>query len=173
VAEVGFDFVTAVQANPAYALSTVVHEVFGHPEYGVYGTEYHLKLYDKAAKKAGFKKKAEGTRARLSVQDAYAYQETEIYSLMRELPYWTPVSKADEAKTPGLTALNFDPKEGITSRIGTIKEQWHDSKLAIPLLHGLFARVRNDPRITKMALDAFKAGLKANFTDAEVKEITK
>ena len=63
VAIVGIDFVTAVQVNPAYALSTVVHEVFGHPEYGPYGTEYHLAIYDKAVKKAGFKKKAEGTDA--------------------------------------------------------------------------------------------------------------
>lgn len=173
VAIVGFDFVTAVQANPAYALSTVVHEVFGHPEYGPYGSEYHMTLYDKAVKKAGFKKKAEGTQARLSEKDAYAYQETEIYSLMRELPYWTKVSAADEKAKPELTSLNFDPKDGITSRIGIIKTQWHDSKLAIPLLHGLFARLRNDPRITKAALDAFKAGLNAHFTKDEVKEITK
>ena len=173
VAVVGFDFVTAVQASPAYALSTVVHEVFGHPEYGEYGTEYHLSLYDKAVKKAGFKKKVEGTRARLSVKDAYAYQETELYSLMRELPYWTPVSAADETKQPGLTQLNFDPKEGIATRIGIIKQQWHDSKLAIPLLHGLHARLRNDPRIVKISLDAFVAGLAKHFDAAEVKEITK
>jgi len=173
VATVGFDFVTAVQVNPSYALSTVVHEVFGHPEYGTYGTEYHLSLYDKAVKKAGLKKKAEGTQARLSEQDAFAYQETEIYSLMRELPFWTQVTPQDEKAHPGLTALNFDPKEGIASRIGIIKDQWHASKLAIPLLHGLLARLRNDPRITKKALDAFKAGLDAHFTKDEVKEITK
>jgi hypothetical protein len=154
-------------------LSTVVHEVFGHPEYGEYGTEYHLALYDKSKKKAGFHKKVEDSDARLSEKDSYAYQETEIYSLMRELPYWTPVTAADEKKHPGLTQLNFDPKDSITSRIGIIKEQWHDTKLAIPLLHGLHARLRNDPRIMKIAMDAFLAGLKANFTAAEVKEITK
>jgi hypothetical protein len=173
VAVVGFDFVTAVKVNPAYALSTVVHEVFGHPEYGVYGTEYHLSLYDKAVAKAGFTKKAEGTPARLSEKDSYAYQETEIYSLMRELPYWTPVSAADEKASPGLTGLNFDPKDGITSRIGKIKEQWHGIGLAVALLHGLYARLRNDPRMTKVALDAFQAGLKVHFKAAEVKEIMK
>jgi hypothetical protein len=173
VAIVGFDFVTAVQVNPAYALSTVVHEVFGHPEYGVYGTEYHLALYDKAVKKAGFKKKAEGTDARTTEKDAYAYQETEIYSLMRELPYWTPVSAKDEKAHPGLTALNFDPKDGIETRIGNIKTQWESTKLDIPLLHGLHARLRNDPRIQKVALDAFVKALKAHYTKDEVKEITK
>jgi hypothetical protein len=173
VAIVGIDFVTAVQVNPAYALSTVVHEVFGHPEYGPYGTEYHLAIYDKAVKKAGFKKKAEGTDERTTELDAYAYQETEIYSLMRELPYWTPVSAKDEKAHPGLTALNFDPKDGIETRIGNIKTQWEGSKLAIPLLHGLHARLRNDPRIEKSALAAFVKGLKAHFTAAECKEITK
>ena len=92
---------------------------------------------------------------------------------MRELPYWTPVTAADEKKTPGLTQLNFDPKQGIADRIGILKEQWKDVKLAIPLIHGLFARLRNDPRVTKPALDAFKAGLGKHFTADEVKEITK
>lgn len=173
VAVVGFDFVIAVKVNPAYALSTVVHEVFGHPEYAKYGTEYHLSLYDKAVKKAGFPKKAEGSDARRIELDAYALQETEIYALMRELPFWTPVSAADETKSPGLTGLNYDPKDGITSAIGNIKTQWHDVKLAIPILHGLYARLRNDPRMAKVSLDAFVAGLKAHFTAAEVKEIVK
>lgn len=173
VAVVGFDFVTAVQVNPAYALSTVVHEVFGHPEYGEYGTEYDLSLYDKAAAKAGFPKKAPGSKARTQELDAYAFQETEIYALMRELPYWTKVSAADEKKSPGLTALNYDPRNGIRSAIGNLKEQWHGVGLAVSLLHGLYARLRNDPRLTKIALDAFVAGLKVHFKDAEVKEITK
>lgn len=173
VAVVGFDFVTAVKVKPAYALSTVVHEVFGHPEYGKYGTEYHLSLYDKAVKKAGFKKKAEGTRARTIELDAYALQETEIYALMRELPFWTEVSPADETASPGLTELNYNPRKGITSAIGNIKTQWHDVKLAIPILHGLYARLRNDPRIAKMSLDEFKEILKAHFTEDEIKEIVK
>lgn len=173
VAVVGFDFVTAVQVNPAYAISTVVHEIFGHPEYAEYGTEYHLSLYDKAKAKAGFKKKPEGSKGRLVEQDAYGLQETEIYALMRELPFWTPVSAADEKKNPGLTSLNYNPKDGISSAIGIIKTQWHDVKLAVPLLHGLYARLRNDPRMAKISLDAFLAGLKAHFDEKEVKEITK
>ena len=173
VAAVGFDFVTAVQVKPAYALSTVVHEVFGHPEYGVYGTEYHLELYDKAKKKAGFGKKVEGSKQRLAEKDAFAYQETEIYSLMRELPYWTEVTPEDEKKSPGLTELNFNPAKGVSDRIGLLKTQWKDAKLAIPLLRGLFVRLRSDPRMTKKAIDAFIAGLNAHFSKDEVKEITK
>lgn len=173
VAVVGFDFVTATQVNPAYALSTVVHEIFGHPEYEKYGSEYHLALYDKSVRKAGFRQKPEGSTERQTEIDAYALQETEIYALMRELPYWTEVTAGDEAKNPGLTKLNYDPRNGIDSAIGNIKTQWHDSKLAIPLLHGLHVRLRNDPRIAAMSLIAFVDALGRHFTEAEVKEITK
>jgi hypothetical protein len=41
-AMVGKAFVTSVELNPAYVMDVVVHELFGHPEYGSYGTEYHL-----------------------------------------------------------------------------------------------------------------------------------
>jgi hypothetical protein len=62
-AAIGFEFVTAVELNPAYVMDVVVHELYGHPEYGVYGTEYHLALYDKAmAKMPGYAKPAAGSR---------------------------------------------------------------------------------------------------------------
>ena len=41
------------------------------------------------------------------------------------------------------------------------------------LLHGLYARLRLDPRITKMALKAFEAGLTKHFTAEEIKQIAK
>jgi hypothetical protein len=172
-ATVGFDFVTTVEVNPAYALSTVVHEIFGHPQYGKYGTEYHLELYDKAVKKAGFKKKAEGTEARRLELDAIAYQETEIYSLMRELPFWTQVSKSDAKKDPTLPGLNPDPADLIKFRVGLIKQQWEKSGLAVALLRGMFARYSADPRVSKAGLAAFVKALSAHFTAKEVKEITK
>jgi hypothetical protein len=47
LAVVGRTFVRYVDANPAYAMSTIVHELHGHPEYGPYGvsgSEYGMTL---------------------------------------------------------------------------------------------------------------------------------
>ncbi|HXP90033.1 MAG TPA: DUF4157 domain-containing protein [Fibrobacteria bacterium] len=174
IAAVGFDFVTTVEVDPAYALSTVVHEIFGHPQFGPYGTEYHLSLYDSAEKKAGFKPKAAGSSARTTELDAYAYQETEIYSNMRELPFFTAVGAADAKKDPNLPNLNPDPKGLIADHIGLVKKQWSGSGLDVSLLHGLWSRYSLDPRIAPVALDAFKDGLKANgYSKAQIVEITK
>ena len=117
----GYAFVEAVEADPAYVLSVVVHEIFGHPEYGPYGTEYHLKVYDLAqAKMPGYKKPAAGTKERRAEIDAYAYQETEIYSLLRSLPYHTSIA----AKDAGKGRVSIDPKATVAARIGLIKQQW-------------------------------------------------
>lgn len=165
----GFRFVEAAEADPAYVLSVVVHEVFGHPEYGPYGTEYHLALYDKAAAKTpGYTKPPAGSTQRTQEIDAYAYQETEIYALLRSLPYHTPVAPKDAAKN----LVSIDPKTTVEYRIGLIKQQWKP-ELAIALLHGIYQRLLLDPRITGKAFNAFKDGVKANFTDKEAKEILK
>jgi hypothetical protein len=165
IAVYGFEFVTAVESDPAYVLSTVVHELYGHQEYGEYGSEYHLALYDLAQKKIpGYKKPAAGTAARTTEIDAYAYKETEIYSLLRELPYFTPVA----AKHAGLGIANPDPKGLVEYHLGEMKKQW-----APTLLRGLYQRLLLDPRITGMAINAFKDALKAHFSETERKEILK
>ena len=168
LAVVGFRFVEAAKVNPAYVMSIVVHEVFGHPEYGPYGTEYHLELYDKAqAKMPGYKKPAAGTQERRYEIDAYAYQETEIYSLLRSFPYHTPLAPADVGKN----LVSIDPKSTVEWRIGNMKDQW-EQKLVIALLRGLYERLLLDPRITGPALNAFKAGVQAKFP-ADFKTILK
>jgi hypothetical protein len=164
----GFRFVEAAEANPAYVMSVVVHEVFGHPQYGAYGSEYHLALYDASqAKMPGYKKPAAGTQERRSEIDAYAYQETEIYSLLRSLPYHTSIAPADAGK--GLVSI--DPTATVEARIGLMKQQWEPT-LVVALLRGLFQRLLQDPRITGPALNAFKAGVTAKFP-AESKTILK
>jgi hypothetical protein len=166
VVVVGRPFVRYVDANPAYALDTVVHELHGHPEYGPYGspgTEYGLKLYDlAAARMPGYTQPAAGTPGRNSELDAYAYQETEIYSLLRQYPYNVPLAPADSA----LAASHPDPEAWVRARIGLIKQQW-EPRLAQALLHGLYRRLRLDPRITADALHAFERGVRANYTGPE------
>src|SRR5262249_49757718 len=102
-AMVGKAFVEAAELNPAYVMDVVIHEVFGHPAYGKYGTEYDLALYDKAAAKVpGYKAPAAGTADRTTELDAYAYQETEIFAVLRSMPFRTPPTAADAKKVPNL-----------------------------------------------------------------------
>jgi hypothetical protein len=166
VVVVGRPFVRYVEANPAYAIDTVVHELHGHPEYGPYGTpgtEYGLRLYDlAAARMPGYTQPAAGSPGRTSELDAYAYQETEIYSLLRQLPYHVPLAPADVA----LSSSFPDPEGWVRARIGIIKRQWEPS-LAQALLHGLYRRLQLDPRISAEALRAFERGVRANYTGKE------
>src|SRR5205085_4576514 len=104
VVMVGRPFVRYVEANPAYALSTVFHELRGHPEYGTYGaagTEYGLTLYDRAAARMPGYVRPTGA-GRTSEIDAYAYPETEIYSLLREFTYFVPLAPAHTAALQGI-----------------------------------------------------------------------
>ncbi|MFY9608511.1 MAG: DUF4157 domain-containing protein [Blastocatellia bacterium] len=163
---VGYGFVEAAEADPAYVMSVVVHELFGHAEYGHSSTTYLLALYDAAAAKLpGYTRPTGEERAKEI--DNFAYQGTEIYSLLRSLPYHTPIKEKDKDKN--LTSI--DPKETVEFRIGLIKENW-DPKLAPALVRGLYVRFSLDPRITPKALDAFRAGVKKVFKK-EAKEILK
>lgn len=165
VAVVGRTFAELVEANPAYALDTIVHEVFGHPEYGPYGesgSEYGLVLYDlAAARMPGYTRPAAGTEARRSEIDAYAYQETEIYSLLRQLPYNVPLAPAHA----GLHG-HPDPEQWVTGRVARMKRQW-EPRVVRALLRGMVVRFRMDPRLAPQALEAFERAIRANFTGPE------
>jgi len=164
VCVVGRPFVRLVDANPAYVMSTVVHELHGHPEYGTYGasgTEYGLELYDRAAALMPGYTQPTGP-GRTSEIDAYAYQETEIYSLLRSLSYHTAPSAAHAS----VQQFSVDPASTVSARIGIIKQQW-TPVVAQALLRGLYQRLRHDPRITTAALNAFRQGIRNNFTGAE------
>ena len=155
----GYNFVNTALEDPAYVMSIVVHEIFGHPAYD-WGQDYLLKLYDAAAAKVkgyvqptGEERKAETTN--------FSYQGTEIYSLLRSLPYHTAIP--EELKTKkGL--VEVEPKVTVRYRIRLIKEYWQP-QLAKALVHGLYVRFFNDPRLTPEALEAFKDGVRKEFPD--------
>jgi hypothetical protein len=165
VAVVGRTFAELVEADPAYALDTIVHEVFGHTEYGPYGqagSEYGLVLYDlAAARMPGYTRPATGTQARRSEIDAYAYQETEIYSLLRQLPYNVPLAP----QHAGLHG-HPEPEQWVTGRVARIKRQW-EPRVARALLRGMVVRFRMDPRLTQRAVEAFERAIRANYTGAD------
>ena len=101
--------------------------------------------------------------ARKSELDAYGYQETEIYSLMISVPYYTANAPADAA----LNNLNFDPVAAISARIGLIKQQFEPG-VAKSLIRGLFLRFKADPKVKPASFKAFLQGITNNFTPAEV-----
>ena len=166
-AAVGYAFVTAVELDPAYVMDVVVHEIYGHPEYGTYGTEYHLKLFDASmAKMPGYVKPAAGTPARTAEIDAYAYQETEMYSVLRSMPYRTAPKPADVAKVPAL-----DTQGIVDYRVGLMKQQWAP-KLIVAILRGYRNRLGVDPRISGSAMIVFDAALAKHFDAATQAKIT-
>ena len=167
-AAIGFDFVTAAERNPAYVMDIVVHELYGHPGYGEYGTEYHLGLYDRAmTKMPGYTKPAEGTPARTSELDAYAYQETEIYSFLRSMPYRTAPKAADVGLVPDL-----DTQMIVDYRVGLMKDQWAPA-LIVPILRGFRMRLVIDPRIPASALKVIDQAVLTNFDAATVAKVKK
>ena len=167
-AVVGSSFTAAVNANPAYALPTIIHELRGHTQYGPYGapgSEYGLELYDQAAAlMPGYTQPS--SAGRTSEIDAYAYQETEIYSLLLEVPYYTPNAPAHST----LASINFDPAPAVSSRIGIIKSQF-ESRVAQSLIRGLVLRFRSDPRLQPQSVAVFEQGVRDNFTPAEATAI--
>src|SRR5262249_37614230 len=148
-----FEFVEAVEVNPAYALSTVVHEIWGHPEFNTPGGNYQLALWQKASKKIPGYTPDPGAEWR-----SFQYHETENYSLLRELPYCAAVS----AKDAKFERLNPDPKKLVNNQIDNIEREWEPSLLAA-LLHGFYKRIALDPRIEKSALTAFENIIKTRY----------
>ena len=164
VVEIGFEFVDAVKVKPAYALSTAVHELRGHAEFDSPGDRtWQLGLYRKAAAKMpGY---ASSEKSELA---SFGYHESEIYSLLRELPYWTPVADTDKK----VAHLNPDPKSLVVGQIEEIASEWEPT-LLVALLRGFLKRLSVDPRIEASALAAFKNAIKAALSAADAAQVLK
>jgi hypothetical protein len=168
---VGFEFTVICQVNPAYALSTVEHELHGHPVFDAAGPNFAGALYEKAAAQVP------GSPAG---SETYEYYPSEIYSLLREIPYWVATSAADSGraatlpggKSQGIGALNPDPRSLIAFHLGQMRAKWAPSLLE-PLLRGFWRRVSLDPCITPTALTAFQNILKRMLGDKAAASITR
>lgn len=170
-AVVGEPFLLMVAANPAYALPTVVHEIWGHNtyegrgRYGSPGAAYGLDIYDRAARlMPGYRRP--GSAGRSSEIDNYGYHETEMYSLMREVPYYTPNAPAHAA----LNSMNYDPAPEIESRIQQIHDVF-EVRVARAQLRGLYLRFLVDPTVGAAAMNAFRDGVNAVFPAADAAAI--
>jgi hypothetical protein len=160
-AGIGFEFVRWARVNPAYVMDVVVHELFGHPEYGEYGEEYHLRLYDMAMRSMlEYVEPDDGTPERTAERDAYAYPETEIYARLRSFPYYTAPTAADAGKVP---TIDFKAEVGLLLTL--MKRLW-PPRLIVPILRGYRMRLWIDPHITEVALKVFDDALVKTFDAA-------
>lgn len=164
-AVVGDAFMQMVAANPAYALPTIVHEVWGHNTYEGMGSTYGMDLYDAAARRMPGYRRPTG-RGRTSESDNYGYHETEMYSLMREVPYYVANAPADSA----LDSMNYDPAPEIQNRMQQIKDAF-EARVARALVRGLYLRFQADPTINGAAFAAFTTAVVNVFTPADAAAI--
>jgi hypothetical protein len=175
--QVGFEFVVAVEMDPKYALSTVVHELYGHPSYDRGAdTNYSKALYLKSIAKLSWKTVKDRTG-----DQTYAYWPSEIYSLVKEFHYFTAVTAADAATSvalPGSTTtmdtINYAPTggSGVKQHLKAMQKNW-DPTVLEGLLRGLYERFRHDPTIWANSLTAYVAAVEDVFGAAYAKRVSK
>jgi hypothetical protein len=167
---VGFEFVAICEVNPAYALSTVEHELHGHPVFDAAGPSIGGQVY------AGAAAQVPGAP---SGRETFDYYPSEIYSLLREIPLWVATSAADTGKTaavPGnastIDAQNPDPRTLIAFHLRQMQAKWAPTLLE-PMLRGFWQRIGADPGITPMARTAFAGVLARVLGAANAARITR
>lgn len=168
--QVGFEFVATCEVNPAYALSTVEHELHGHPVFDAAGPNTGGRIYAAAAAQVP---------GSPSGAETYEYFPSEVYSLLREIPLWVATAAADSGKSvtmPGgarsIASLNPDPRTLIAFHLRQMKTKWAPTLLE-PMLRGFWRRISSDPGITPAALTAFAAVLTTVFGAADAGKVTR
>jgi hypothetical protein len=174
--QVGFEFVLAVEMDERYALSTVIHELSGHVSYDPTGhMSYEQGLYQQSAKKA-----KKGTVKDMKGDETYAYWPSEIYSLLKELDYFTPVTATDAAKpvtlpdgtTTTMDAINYDPRGAIEGLLRRMQARW-DAGVIEGLLRGFYMRLWNDPTTYYQTTTEFTALVEKVFGATVAASISK
>lgn len=174
--QVGFEFVLAVEMDERYALSTVVHELYGHPGYDPSGhLSYEQSLYQKAVKLTpkGMVKDRRG-------DETYGYWPSEMYSLLKEVSYFTPVSAADakqavklpDGKTTTMDHINYDVADMVETYLRQMKVRW-DPTVLPGLLRGFYMRLYMDPSQSGKAMAAFRTAVGNVFGAQAVSDMTK
>jgi hypothetical protein len=147
---VGMDFVIATELDPAFAISTIVHEMEGHPEFDS-GYSVTMDLYDAgAARMPGYTQPADGSPERDEEWNRYGYFESEIGALLREIPYDKPQNEMGADNPMGTTGDLLEML--LPNMVAGIAPE-----LVQPLMEGLKNRFGIDPRITDAALAVFVA----------------
>ncbi len=150
------DVVVAIERDPGYALSTIQHELRGHPEFDT-GFNVGMELYDEAAGgMPGYSRPAEGSPERTDEWERYEYFGSEIGALMREQAYWEPSRDLNGDGQVEASEQNplGDPLGLLDSLLRDMQSSWEPSILAayVTSMHRRFVA---DPRVTDAAVAAF------------------
>jgi hypothetical protein len=140
--------VEAIEADPAFMLSTVVHELAGHPEFdrghSVSGFLYQLST----PHIPGYETPAEGSPEAEAENRRFYYFESEIGSLLREYGYWVQQNEA------GVDNPQGSPLQLLDMVLDDLRGQWAP-EIERPWFQGLSARFQADPRVTEEAHRVF------------------
>ncbi|MFH1468834.1 MAG: hypothetical protein ABIO70_30880 [Pseudomonadota bacterium] len=146
--------VQAAEVDPAFMLSTVVHELAGHPEFdrghSVSGYLFQLSM----PHVPGYEAPAEGSPEAEEEYRRFYYFESEIGSLLREYGYWV------QQNEDGVDNPLDSPLEDLDDALDQLRGQWAP-EIELPWFLGLSVRFQADPRITDEAHRAFLERLQA------------
>ena len=140
--QVGFEFTVTCELNPAYALSTVVHELHGHPVFDAAGSNF-----------AGSYTRRRPPRfqgPRPATRPTSTIPRRSIACCARSLTGWRQRGRCrpqrDHAggQSRGIDSLNPDPRRLIAGHLRAMEGKWAKSLLE-PLLRGFWRRISLDP----------------------------
>jgi len=155
---IGETTIEAIEVDPAYADSTIMHELRGHPEFDT-GFALSMELYDgSAGALPGYTRPADGTDERYDEWLRFEYLESEIGALMREEAFWIASRDQDGDGTVSAAEQNplGSPGALLDTLLGNLSSQFAPSLLE-PFLKGLARRFEADPRVTQSASTMFAA----------------
>jgi hypothetical protein len=152
---IGMSFVETAEVDPKYVVSVVVHEIAGHPEFGVSTNSYEAQIFAEAHRQVP----RLGETWTYGSKHTYGYIGTETYAALREVPYYRALSPADAARGLGRSII---PEENVANKIGLIKKLY-PPEVAKAVVQGLYERFRTDPRISEDALALFEAAAERVF----------
>jgi hypothetical protein len=161
-AHVGFGWIELVEADPAYGASVIQHELRGHPQYDPFGATYPYRLYRRAATRAGYPTPAPGSPQEREDIDTFAYEDTEMYSLLLSAPYHTAVRPEHAA----LAQYQIDPESTVRWHIRQIRSQW-EPRVATGILAGFYSRILADPRMPATSVDMYRRAVRAEVPPTE------
>jgi hypothetical protein len=145
---IGFTVVEAVEQNPQFAVSTVVHELFGHNEFDR-GFSVTERLFREAvARQRGVR--PEEVQLTADEWSRFNYFESEIASLVWE--YDLSIARDAQGRTNPLGT----PEDLMVSLMRNLQSQWAPD-LVVPLFTGLYRRFQADPALSDAAAEFFRA----------------
>lgn len=143
---IGFDMVEAVELNPEFAVSTVVHELYGHNEFDR-GFSVSERLFREAvARQRGLP--VDQVELSKDEWSRFRYFESEIASLVWEYDLYVGEDAQGHINPLG------SPQDLMVTLMNNLQSQWAPELIA-PLLRGLHQRFQADPNLSAAAAKFF------------------